>query len=45
MVEELSCLNYYSSGFKLDKLSYTLKGKSKLEAKTEYKNKEEVQTA
>lgn len=42
MVDELSCLNYYSSGFKLDKLSYSLKGSTKLDIKTEYKNKEEV---
>ena len=45
MVEELSCLNYYSSGFKLDKISYTLKGNTKPEIKTENKNKEEVHTA
>lgn len=45
MVEELSCLNYYSSGFKLGKLSYTFKESTKLETKTEYENKEEVITA
>ena len=43
MIEELSCLNYYSSGFKLDSLSYSKKDCIKL--KTKYRNKEEVITA
>ncbi len=42
MIEELSSLDYYSSGFKLDKLSYTLKDCIK-EKNTN--NKEEVLTA
>ena len=42
MMEELSCLEYYSSGFKLDQLSYTLKDCIK---GIKANNKEEVQTA
>ncbi len=42
MMEELSYLEYYSSGFKLDKLSYTLKDCIK---GIKVNNKEEVQTA
>lgn len=43
MIEELSCLNYYSSGFKLDSLSYSKK--DFIKSKTKYRNKEEVITA
>ena len=43
MKDELSCLNYYSSGFKLDGLSHSKKSDSKIELK--YNNKEEVKTA
>ena len=40
MMEELSCLNYYSSGFKLVSLSYSKKACRRIESK--YINKEEV---
>ena len=43
MIDELSCLNYYSSGFKLDSLSYSKTQALKLE--NNYINKEEVITA
>ena len=45
MMEELSCLNYYSSGFKLDSLSYPEKTCTKTKYKNRYNNKEEVMTA
>lgn len=40
MIEELNYLCYYTSGFVLDKLSYSEKDSSKLKIK--YRNKEEV---
>ena len=43
MIDELSCLDYYSSGFKLVSLSYSKK--SCIKSKSEYISKEEVITA
>ena len=43
MIDELSCLDYYSSGFKLVNLSYSKK--SSIKSKSKYMNKEEVITA
>lgn len=42
MIEELNYLSYYSSGFILDRLSYSPKGSISSKTKTEYENKEEV---
>ncbi len=39
MIEELSCLNYYSSGFKLDSLSYSKKDCIKSKLNIEIKKK------
>ena len=43
MMDELSCLNYYSSGFKLGSLSYSKR--LALKTKSNYINKEEFVTA
>ena len=43
MIEELNYMDYYSSGFILDRLSYSLKISTKNINK--YDNKEEVKTA
>ena len=43
MIGELNYLSFYSSGFKLDKLSYSKK--VSIKSTTKYKNKEEVITA
>ena len=43
MIDELSYLDYYSSGFKLVSLSYSKK--SCIKEKNKYINKEEVPTA
>ena len=40
MIGELNYLSYYSSGFKLDKLSYSKN--ASIKSTTENKNKEEV---
>ena len=40
MIGELNYLSYYSSGFKLDKLSYSKK--VSIKSTTKYRNKEEV---
>lgn len=42
MIEELNYLDYYSSGFVLDRLSYSPKGSISIKLKTKYENKEEV---
>ncbi len=42
MIEELNYLDYYSSGFVLDRLSYSPKESISVKLKTKYENKEEV---
>jgi len=45
MIEELNYLDYYSSGYILDRLSYSPKESISIKSKTKYENKEEVKTA
>ena len=42
MIEELNYLDYYSSGYILDRLSYSPKESISVKLKTKYENKEEV---
>ena len=42
MIEELNYLDYYSSRFVLDRLSYSPKESISVKLKTKYENKEEV---
>lgn len=42
MIEELNYLDYYSSGFVLDRLSYSPKESISIKLKTKYEIKEEV---